>query len=94
VHEELARKRGINPQISINPDTDFIPKDASPPADSWLLVVLDNPDQAKALGYGDKTKQKNPLTKVFVDAKHSLSIALGGPVFGGDSGGGTFKKSQ
>ena len=40
----------------------------SPPAGFWQLAVLDDPDQADALGYHDLTNEGLPLGKIFVKA--------------------------
>src|SRR5689334_9974201 len=39
---------------------------ASVPSDAWQLVVLDDSDQANALGYHELTSFGRPLGKVFV----------------------------
>lgn len=48
------------------------------PADEWAIVLLDDADQAGALGYHDLTKSGMPLSKVFVrttiNAKDSVSV--------------------
>ena len=36
------------------------------PSDAWQLVLLDDSDQADALGYHDLTETGRPLGKVFV----------------------------
>lgn len=41
------------------------PGDAVPP-DAWVVALLDNSDQADALGYHDLTEAGSPLSKVFV----------------------------
>lgn len=72
-------------------DLVFVPKGTKPPAKYWWLVVLDNSDQAGALGYHDLTKAGLPLGKVFaksdlqyglqwtVTASHELLEMLGDP---------------
>lgn len=37
-----------------------------PPADAWQLVILDDTDQADALGYHTTTPEGHPLGRVFV----------------------------
>ena len=39
------------PPWGVDADLDFVPKGQQPPAGHWWLVVLDNSDQAGALGY-------------------------------------------
>jgi hypothetical protein len=45
----------------------WVPSGSSPPtgAGSWLLSILDDSDQAGALGYHDVTADNTPLMKVF-----------------------------
>ena len=68
-----------------------MPKGSKPSPNSWWLVVLDNSDQAGALGYHDITKTGLPIGKVFagsdiqygynwtVTASHELLEMLGDP---------------
>jgi hypothetical protein len=42
------------------------PKGTPPPATAWQMVLLDNSDQADALGYHDLTAAGLPIGKVFV----------------------------
>ena len=69
----------------------FIPPHHAVPADAWQLVVMDNSDQAGALGYHDVTPAGLPLGKVFakddildgcsvsVTISHELLEMLGDP---------------
>jgi hypothetical protein len=69
----------------------FVPKGQSAPTGAWQLVVLDDSDQAGALGYHDLTKDGLPLGKVFartdldnhlswsVTISHELLEMLGDP---------------
>jgi hypothetical protein len=69
----------------------FVAAGSAPPADAWQLVVLDDSDQAEALGYHDLTAEGLPLGKVFaataaeagapwtVVASHELLELLGDP---------------
>lgn len=57
--------RDFAPAWGIDAAVSFIPKGKKPPAGSWWLVVLDNSDQAGALGYHDLTNDGLPLSKVF-----------------------------
>jgi hypothetical protein len=67
------------------------PKGTTPPTGSWWLVLLDDSDQANALGYHDLTTEGLPIGKVFVasdlkagtswtvTASHELLEMLGDP---------------
>ncbi len=69
----------------------IIPKTTQPPTGSWWLVLLDDSDQANALGYHDLTTEGLPIGKVFADsdlkagtswtvtASHELLEMLGDP---------------
>jgi hypothetical protein len=68
-----------------------VPKGSQPPSGSWWLVLLDDSDQANALGYHDLTSEGLPIGKVFaasdlkagtswtVTASHELLEMLGDP---------------
>jgi hypothetical protein len=68
-----------------------VPKGTQPPNGSWWLVMLDDSDQANALGYHDLTTEGLPIGKVFaasdlkagtswtVTASHELLEMLGDP---------------
>jgi hypothetical protein len=76
---------GVDAELSI------VPKSSQPPAGSWWLVLLDDSDQANALGYHDLTSEGLPIGKVFaasdlkagtswtVTASHELLEMLGDP---------------
>jgi hypothetical protein len=79
------------PAWGIDADLQFVPTGSAPPAGSWWLVILDNADQAGALGYHDITDEGLPLGKAFagtdkrygtewtVTASHELLEMLGDP---------------
>jgi len=79
------------PAWGVDADLTFVPKNSKPAAGSWWLTVLDNSDQAGALGYHDVTNEGMPLGKVFagtdkqfgyiwtVTASHELLEMLGDP---------------
>ncbi|MGH9496471.1 MAG: hypothetical protein ACRD3B_15830, partial [Candidatus Sulfotelmatobacter sp.] len=46
----------------------FIPQGSQPPANAWQLVILDDSDQADALGYHDLTADWLPIGKLFADS--------------------------
>ena len=56
----------------------FMPKGQAAPAGAWQLVLLDNSDQAGALGYHDVTAEDLPLGKAFVgdDIKDGVSWSV------------------
>jgi hypothetical protein len=74
VSRDFAPAWGIDATIS------FVPRPQHPPANSWWLVVLDNTDQAGALGYHDTTNEGLPMGKVFaktdLDNHLSWSVTL------------------
>lgn len=84
-------RRDFAPVWGIDADLAFVPKGGTPPPDAWWLVILDNSDQAGALGYHDLTQEGLPLGKVFagsdiqagyvwtVTASHELLEMLGDP---------------
>lgn len=53
----------------------FVPTGATPPNESWWLTILDDSDQAGALGYHDLTPDGLPIGKVFAatDLKYGNS---------------------
>jgi hypothetical protein len=59
VHRDFAPAWGVDADLS------FVPKGQQPPAGAWWLALLDNSDQAGALGYHDVTSEGLPLGKVF-----------------------------
>ena len=85
VHRDFA------PAWGIDADLTFVPSGSKPAPGSWWLVILDNSDEAGALGYHDVTNEGLPLGKVFaktdltngyiwtVTASHELLEMLGDP---------------
>jgi hypothetical protein len=83
--------RDFAPPWGVDADLTFVPRGKKPAPGSWWLVVLDNSDQAGALGYHDVTANGLPLGKVFagtdkqygnqwtVTASHELVEMLGDP---------------
>lgn len=63
LQKQLDRDAG--PAWGISATLRFVPKGQKPAVDEWWLVVLDNSDQAGALGYHDLTDNGLPLSKVF-----------------------------
>jgi len=83
--------RDFAPVWGFDVDLRFIPSGNTPPSGSWWLVILDNSDQAGALGYHDLTSEGLPMSKVFaktdqqygeewtVTASHELLEMLADP---------------
>jgi hypothetical protein len=79
------------PVWASNADLKVLPKSTQPPSGSWWLVLLDDTDQANALGYHDLTSEGLPIGKVFagsdlkagtswtVTASHELLEVLADP---------------
>jgi hypothetical protein len=85
VHRDFA------PAWGVDADVVFVPAKTKPPASAWWLAILDDSDQAGALGYHDLTNTGLPLSKVFaasdkqyghswtVTASHELLEMLADP---------------
>jgi hypothetical protein len=81
----------FSPAWGTDADLTFVPSGRKPAAGTWWLTILDNSDQAGALGYHDLTQDGLPLGKVFagtdiengakwtVTASHELLEMLGDP---------------
>jgi hypothetical protein len=79
------------PAWGIDAELDLIAHGAAAPATAWQLVILDDSDQAEALGYHETTAAGLPLGKVFarttmrdggqwsVTASHELLEMLADP---------------
>src|SRR5205807_2681637 len=61
-------RRDFAPAWGIDADLSFVPCNAIPDPGLWWLTVLDDSDQAGALGYHDITDEGLPLGKVFAKA--------------------------
>ena len=59
VHRDFA------PAFGIDADLSFVSQGTNPDPSSWMLVILDNSDQANALGYHDLSPTGMPLGKAF-----------------------------
>jgi hypothetical protein len=81
----------FRPAWGADAELTMVPKNTQPPSGSWWLVILDDSDQAGALGYHDLTSEGLPIGKVFagsdlkagtswtVTASHELLEMLGDP---------------
>jgi hypothetical protein len=67
VHEHFGPIWGVDVQIQFVPNT--------PPPGSWWLVLLDDTDQADALGYHDTTDGGLPLGKVFLKSCATANVS-------------------
>jgi hypothetical protein len=81
----------FRPIWGIDAELKMVPKGTQPPTGSWWLAILDDSDQAGALGYHDLTPDGLPIGKVFaasdlkagtqwsVTASHELLEMLADP---------------
>jgi hypothetical protein len=71
-------KRDFRPAWGIDAELSFVPLGEQPPADTWWLGILDDSDQAGALGYHDLTTAGLPLGKVFAgtDLKYGYTWSI------------------
>jgi len=81
----------FRPIWGIDAELKFIPQGTAAPSGTWQLVILDDSDQAGALGYHDLTPDGLPLGKIFaasdlkagtswsVTASHELLEMLADP---------------
>jgi len=79
------------PAWGVDAKLTFLPNNPAPPPGTWWLSILDDSDQAGALGYHDLTPDGLPIGKVFaatdikygsnwtVTASHELLEMLGDP---------------
>lgn len=67
-------RRDFAPAWGVDADVTFVAGKRKPAKGSWWLVVLDDADQAGALGYHDLTSEGLPMGKVFAgtDKKYGL----------------------
>ena len=68
VSEHFAPAWGVDAALS------FVAAGAKPLPGSWWLVILDDSDQAGALGYHDLTDEAMPLGKVFVKTAQDAGV--------------------
>jgi hypothetical protein len=69
VHRDFAPVWGINANLG------FVPKGTAPEPGWWWLTILDDSDQAGALGYHDLTDTGLPLGKVFAKTAQQNGIS-------------------
>src|ERR1700731_5192664 len=68
VSEHFAPAWGVDATLT------FVAPGTKPAAGSWWLVILDDSDQAGALGYHDLTDEAMPLGKVFVKTSRDSGV--------------------
>jgi hypothetical protein len=75
---QIQVDRDFEPAWRLGANLVFVGKNETPPAEAWQLVLLDNSDQAGALGYHDMTAADVPVGKVFCadDKKDGLSVTV------------------
>jgi hypothetical protein len=66
----------FRPTWGIAAELTAVPKGTPPAADAWVLAILDDPDQANALGYHDLTPELLPQGKVFAKADQKFDAAV------------------
>jgi hypothetical protein len=68
----------FRPIWGIDAELTIIPQGTQPPTGTWWLVILDDSDQAGALGYHDLTPDGMPIGKVFAasDLKFGASWSV------------------
>lgn len=70
--------RDFEPVWHAGVDVQFVPSTSKPPATDWVVALLDNSDQAGALGYHDLTPAGLPLGKIFAgtDRQYGSSVSV------------------
>jgi hypothetical protein len=78
--QQIQLDRDFFPIWNLTANLHFFDKNSGHqfPANHWALVLLDNSDQAGALGYHDLTQSGMPIAKVFAgdDIKYGLSWSV------------------
>lgn len=72
---QIQIDRDFAPVWKIRANLVFVPKGMTYPTDAWVIYILDNSDQAGALGYHDLTDAGMPTGKIFAkdDMTYNLS---------------------
>lgn len=75
---QIQVTRDFAPAYGVSATLEFFYKPNPLPPDAWVIAVLDDSDQAGALGYHDLTKTGQPLGKVFAktDVKYGDSVSV------------------
>ncbi len=67
-------RRDFAPPWGIDADVSFVPRGMNPDQGAWVLAILDNSDQANALGYHELSSSGTPLGKVFAGSDIQLGL--------------------
>lgn len=72
IHRDFAPAWGTDARLR------YVPRGAKPPDGLWWLMLMDDSDEAGALGYHDLTPQGLPIGKVFArtDKRYGLSTGV------------------
>ncbi len=72
---QIQVSRDLAPAWGVNANLQFLPKTMPKPNGNWLINIMDNSDQAGALGYHDLTSDGLPMAKIFAkdDMTYNLS---------------------
>ncbi|MEV6773972.1 hypothetical protein AB0N05_35595 [Nocardia sp. NPDC051030] len=68
VHRDWA------PAWGTDADLTFVPTAGQPEPGAWQLILLDDSDQASALGYHDLSSEGLPLGKIFARTDHAAGL--------------------
>jgi len=72
---QIQTSRDFAPAWGIDATLTFVPKGHTAAATDWQLAILDNSDQAGALGYHDITSTGRPLGKIFAKTDKQYGLA-------------------
>jgi hypothetical protein len=72
---QIQLDRDFAPAWGLTATLQFLPKGTTLPVHHWMVVLMDNTDQAGTLGYHDITDAGMPIGKIFAkdDQKYGLS---------------------
>lgn len=72
--QQIQIDRDFYPKYGIDAIISFYDTLAAVPATSWLIALLDNSDQAGALGYHETTNTGLPLAKIFAKTDQTYKL--------------------
>jgi hypothetical protein len=75
---QIQLDRDFTPVWGISAELSFCDKNTTPPTNAWQLLILDDSDQAGALGYHELTPEGLPISRVFAksDLQYHLSWSV------------------